>query len=153
MNIEAIIREYIDKSFHMSLATSQDNKPWVCEVHFAYDDNLNIYWRSKTDRRHSQEITANPSVAGNIVKQHALDEYPHAVYFEGKAEIIEDESQHQQLYEYFKLRQDVTEAIIEDAKQPDGHKFYKITVENWYAFGKFGGDKGQKFELAWNGGQ
>lgn len=153
MNIEAIIREYIDKSLHMSLATASDNKPWVCEVHFAYDNDLNIYWRSKTERRHSQEIAQNPNVAGNIVKQHQVDEYPHAVYFEGTAELIEDESQYQQLYEYFKQRQDVTESIIEDAKQPDGHKFYKITVANWYAFGKFDSDKGQKYELTWNGGQ
>jgi hypothetical protein len=47
----------------------------------------------------------------------------------------------------------IDESIMEDAKQEDGHKFYKITIENWYAFGKFGGDKGLKHKLAWNGGQ
>ena len=31
LDIENIIREYIDKSLHMSLATCVDNKPWVCE--------------------------------------------------------------------------------------------------------------------------
>lgn len=151
MNIEQIIREYINKSPHMSLATISDNRPWVCEVHFAYDENLNLYFRSKSATRHCQEIASNPSVAGNIVRQHALDEYPHAIYFEGKAELIADESKFQEIFGYFKQRQKVDENIIENAKKDDGHKFYKITVENWYAFGKFGGDKGQKYKLQWNG--
>lgn len=36
INVEQLIQEYIDKSLHMSLATVPDNKPWVCELHFAY---------------------------------------------------------------------------------------------------------------------
>ena len=42
--IEKIIREYITKIPHMSLAAVSDNKPWVCEVHFAYDNDLNLYF-------------------------------------------------------------------------------------------------------------
>lgn len=153
LNLEKIIREYINKSLHMSLATASGDRPWVCEVHFAYDDDLNIYWRSLTSRRHSQEVAVNHRVAGNIVKQHALDEYPNAIYFEGKAEIVEDESKYQEMYELFKKRQIGNENMVDDAKKPDGHKFYKVTVENWYAFGKFGGDSGQKYKLEWNGGR
>lgn len=152
INVEKVVREYIDKSIHMSLATSADNKPWVCEVHFAYDNELNIYWRSKTDRRHSQEIATNPYVAGNIVKQHDVGEYPNAIYFEGTAELVDDESKHVEIAELFISRQIGDNSIIEDAKKDDGHKFYKVTVANWYAFGKFGGDKGQKYKLEWNGG-
>jgi hypothetical protein len=33
--------------------------------------------------------------------------------------------------------------------EPDGHKFYKITVSKWYAFGRFGQPNGQKYELEW----
>lgn len=150
--LEQIIREYIDKSLHMSLATCADNHPWVCEVHFAYDDDLNVYFRSKNNRRHSREIAHNPNVAGNIVRQHAIDEYPHAIYFEGTAEEVSDETRYQELYELFARRQDVDESIIDDAKQADGHKFYKITVENWSAFGKFGREDGDKYILKWNGG-
>ena len=152
MDVEKIIREYIDKSLHMSLGTSKDNKPWVCEVHFVYDDKLNLYFRSLKSRRHSQEIAVNPSVAGNIVRQHAVDEYPHAVYFEGSAALIEDDAVRQELFPLFQTRLGSNEGILEDARQQDGHQFYKIVVENWYAFGKFDGDKGQKLVLNWNGG-
>lgn len=153
IDVEKIVREYIDKTLHMSLATVRNNRPWVCEVHFAYDESLNVYFRSKTATRHCQEIADNPSVAGNIVRQHAVEEYPHAIYFEGKAELVSDEDSFTEIFGYFKQRQNVDERIIDDAKRLDGHKFYKITVENWYAFGKFGGDKGQKYKLEWSSGK
>ncbi|MEK7153707.1 MAG: pyridoxamine 5'-phosphate oxidase family protein, partial [Patescibacteria group bacterium] len=89
MDIEKTIREYLPQVIHMSLATTKNNKPWVCEVHFAYDDALNLYFRSLASRRHSQEIAENPSVAGNIIKQHSLEEYPLGVYFEGMAEMMQ----------------------------------------------------------------
>src|SRR6478672_10503126 len=88
-DIERLVRENIDKSIHMSLATVRDNIPWVCEVHFAYDDDLNLYWRSLKDRRHSLEIADNPNVAGNIVDKFAVGEPPVGVYFEGAAELLE----------------------------------------------------------------
>jgi uncharacterized protein YhbP (UPF0306 family) len=153
MDIEKIVREYIDKSLHMSLGTSAGDQPWVCEVHFVYDAQLNLYFRSLTSRRHSQEIAANPRVAGNIVGQHALGEYPHAIYFEGTAEQITNADERQKLFPLFKQRLDCDETILEDAANPDGHQFFKISVKNWYAFGKFGGDRGNKYELKWNEGK
>src|SRR2546429_174368 len=88
--VEQIIREYLPGILHMSLGTSKDSKPWVCEVHFVYDNDLNIYFRSKKIRRHSQEIAQNPNVAGNIVEQHPAEQKPRGVYFEGTAEIVEN---------------------------------------------------------------
>jgi hypothetical protein len=109
-----------------------------------------LYWRSKRSRRHSQEVASNPSVAGNIVKQHELNEYPHAVYFEGQArELGSDEAQI--VAQLFAKRLGVNEAdILDDAADDEGHKFYKIVVTNWYAFGKFGQKSGHKYELEWN---
>jgi uncharacterized protein YhbP (UPF0306 family) len=154
MNIEPIIREYIDKSVHMSLATSTlDGRPWVCEVHFSYDDDLNLYWLSKSSRRHSLEIEANPNVAGNIVKQHEISEYPHAIYFEGKAVRVSNDNYFADICELFKNTGFDVEDMIKDAKNPEGHQFYKVKVENWYAFGKFGSDNAHKYQLAWNGGK
>jgi uncharacterized protein YhbP (UPF0306 family) len=150
-NIEQVIRDYLPQVIHMSLGTSKDNKPWVCEVHFIYDDELNLYFRSLTSRRHSQDIAVNPQVAGNIVKQHAVGEFPLGLYFEGTAGLLRDEAERRVVEPLFKERLGVTADILAEATKPDGHQFYKITVENWYAFGKFDGDKGQKLTLAWNG--
>jgi len=153
VNIEQIVREYIDKSVHMSLATASSNMPWVCEVHFVYDEHLNLYFRSLASRRHSQEIATNPNIAGNIVRQHALGEYPHGIYFEGTAKMLTDAAEQKRVFLLFQKRLKQPESILEEAQKPDGHKFYKITVKNWYAFGKFSGESGQKYELVWNGGE
>ncbi len=72
LDVEKVIREYIADLYHLSLATSSNDSPWVCEVHFAYDDDLNLFFRSLASRRHSQEIKDNSHVAGNIVRQHSL---------------------------------------------------------------------------------
>jgi len=151
VDLEKTVRENLDNTVHMSLGTSKDNTPWVCEVHFAYDKDLNLYWRSKPSRRHSQDIAANPNVAGNIVRQHALGEYPLGVYFEGTAELLGSDEQ-QVAYECLSQRLGLGEKILEDAAQEDGHKFYKVTVKNWYVFGKLEEEKGgQKYQLNWNG--
>ncbi|HET7640788.1 MAG TPA: pyridoxamine 5'-phosphate oxidase family protein, partial [Ktedonobacteraceae bacterium] len=73
----------------MSLGTCADGRPWVCEVHFMYDDDLNLYMRTRTTTRHAQEIQMNPQVAGDIVTQHFLNQKPRGVYFEGQAELLD----------------------------------------------------------------
>ncbi|MGB4768109.1 MAG: pyridoxamine 5'-phosphate oxidase family protein [Candidatus Saccharimonas sp.] len=153
MNIEQTIREYLPQVVHLSLATSKDNRPWVCEVHFAYDENLNIYFRSLTSRRHSQDIAANPKVAGNIVRQFAVGEYPLGVYFEGTAELLSSGVAQHKAFELIKARLNASDDILAEAERPDGHQFYKVTVANWYVFGKLGNStSGQKYKLEWNGG-
>ena len=127
MDVERIIREYLPGVIHMSLATSRDNKPWVCEVHYVFDKDLNLYFRSKEIRRHSKEITDNPFVAGNIVEQHSVDQEPRGVYFEGKAEILNSIDEDHPVYKLFCERFDLDEEILEDTKAENGHKFYKIS--------------------------
>lgn len=46
MDIEKTIRNYFPQVIHMSLATCADNKPWICEVHYVFDNELNLYFRS-----------------------------------------------------------------------------------------------------------
>lgn len=147
MDIEKIVREYIDKSLHLSLGTSADNKPWVCEVHFAYDDHLNIYFVSKLTTRHCLEITVNPHIAGNIVKQHKLEDAPIGIYFEGTAGEIDPTNQQLEIY-CSRLKRDKTD-LTAQLKEKDGRRMYKISVSNWAVFGKFGLDANQKHELKW----
>jgi uncharacterized protein YhbP (UPF0306 family) len=150
MNLEKIVRDYLAQVVHLSLGTSKDNKSWVCEVHFAYDKDLNLYYRSLTSRRHSQEIEANPYVAGNIVKQHDLGVSGVGIYFEGKAKKLEPGEEQNEAFECIKKRLKASDEILEEAKRPAGHQFYKITVSTYYAFGSFDGKPSQKYELRWS---
>ena len=150
VEVEDIIRNNIGATVHMSLATVSNNRPWVCEVHFAYDEELNLYFRSKASRRHSQEIAQNPYVSGNIVKQFELGEPVVGVYFEGTAEQLAHVTEESPAFVALQRLGLKTDALTEAENEADGHKFYKITVKNWYAFGRFGADHGQKLSLEWN---
>jgi uncharacterized protein YhbP (UPF0306 family) len=149
LDLEKTIREYLPNVIHMSLATSLNNKPWVCEVHFAYDNELNLYFRSTSNRRHSQEIAQNKMVAGNIVEQHSLSQKPRGVYFEGEAELLENVDLNHIAFKMCKERFGSDESILEDAKKDDGHKFYKIKVNTFYVFDSRESKPSQKYELPW----
>ncbi len=64
--IVALIKEVLEKSYLMSLATVDDGGVWVSDVIYVFDDNLNIYWMSDPGVRHSQAILKNPHVSGTI---------------------------------------------------------------------------------------
>jgi uncharacterized protein YhbP (UPF0306 family) len=145
--IEKSIRELITKTPHLSLATVNKGKPWVCEVHFAYDDELNLYFVSKLSTRHCQEIASNPHVAGNIIKQHPLTEAPSGLYFEGMAEeIVPSEAD---IARYCTaLGRDITQ-LKEQLSEPNGRRMFRIKVSNWAVFGNIDGSGHAKHELRW----
>ncbi len=151
-NVEKVVREFINKTIHLSLATVGNNAPWVCEVHFAYDDTLNLYFLSLKSRRHSQEIANNPNVAGNIIDKYGLGEPVVGVYFEGVAKLLPAGNEQNIAADCLKKRLGISDDITKEAASEDGHQFYKITVSNWYVFGRFGGTSGHKYKLEWNGG-
>lgn len=152
VDVEQVIRDYLPGVLHMSLATVANDRPWVCEVHFAYDDDLNLYFRSLAARRHSQELAANPNVAGNIVRQYELDEPVVGVYFEGVASQLKSADDQKRAFACLKDRLQLSGTSLEEAKQGDGHQFYKVEVQDWYVFGCFGQPSGQKYQLSWHGG-
>jgi uncharacterized protein YhbP (UPF0306 family) len=142
---EAIIREYLPQVIHMSLGTSSDNKPWVCEVHFVYDDDLkNLYWISDTTRRHSQDIEANPNAAGTIVTQHHLNQLVRGVYFEGKAHKLEDVSPEHPAYKAYAAR--FPSRPLGKVGTEAGPRFYRLAVSDWYVFDTYNGP-GQKLHI------
>lgn len=149
MNVEQTIRQYLPHIIHMSLATCNDNLPWVCEVHFSYDDDLNIYFRSKLATRHAAEIAQNSCVAGNMIIQHGLKDAPQGVYFEGKAEMLTDVDENHPAFITNCERFENDTAILDDAAAETGHKFFKITVSDWYLFDARESKPSQKYHLDW----
>jgi uncharacterized protein YhbP (UPF0306 family) len=154
VQVEKIIRSYIPQVVHMSLATSADGKPWVCEVHFCYDDNLNLYFRSLPSTRHCQEIIANPHVAGNIVTQHFLNQAPRGVYFEGTAEVLESVTADDTAIKACSARFGLDPAdIVAGATGKGPLRFYKITPAAFYLFDTYASKPARKYHLPWPAGQ
>lgn len=146
-SIEKNIRDLITKTPHLSLATVSENRPWVCEVHFAYDEQLNLYFVSKPSTRHCREIENNNNVAGNIIKQHSLSEAPKGLYFEGFAQMIEASDEDIERYAT-SLRRNF-EQIKTQLDEENGRRMYRIVVGNWAVFGDIDGSGHAKRELKW----
>jgi uncharacterized protein len=150
--IETTIREYIPQIIHMSLATVKGTKPWVCEVHFSYDDGLNLFFVSSQETRHAQELIANPYVAGNIVTQHHKNQKVRCVDFEGTASMLEGTEAESTAYKAYVERYGASEGLLNEIRKDGNTRFFKITVDTFYLFDSYGDERG-KHALPWNGGK
>ena len=146
--IESIIREYLPQIIHMSLATVHENMPWVCEVHFSYDDDLNLYFGSSSKTRHAQEILANPNVAGNIVTQHHKNQAVRCVDFEGTAEMLTAEVAERYAYPAHVARNGESQWLLNEIRKDGDMRFFRIKVKNFYVFDSYEGER-TKNKLVW----
>lgn len=57
------IKHYLKDIKLMQLATCREGQPWLCNVWYVMDGDVNIYFTSRITRRHSREIADNSKVA------------------------------------------------------------------------------------------
>lgn len=88
MDIKELIKEVLEKGYLMSLGTSDEGGVWVADMIYIFDDELNIYWMSDPDVRHSQAIYLNGTAAGTITAS-GKGEDNLGIQFSGVAEKIE----------------------------------------------------------------
>lgn len=89
MNIEKLVRKYLKDGRMLQIATVDGDQPWSSTVYYASDENLNLFWISKTDTRHSKEIHKHSKIAASIpIKFDDLTVV--GVQLEGVAELVEN---------------------------------------------------------------
>ncbi len=66
IDIKQRVREALEQGHLMSLGTVDSLGVWVADVGYMFDDNLNIYWMSSPNTRHSKAIELNGKVAASI---------------------------------------------------------------------------------------
>ena len=86
-DIKKLISEVLEKGYLMSLAIQDSGGVWACDVIYIYDDNLNIYWMSDPDVRHSKAIEVRSQIAGTITVS-GPREKGLGIQFEGLAQKI-----------------------------------------------------------------
>ncbi len=86
VDIRKKVLEVLNNTHLMSLGTYDDKGIWVADVIFVYDDDLNIYWLSAPDCRHSKAIIKNAKAAGTITSSVKSKEPNFGIQFDGKAE-------------------------------------------------------------------
>lgn len=65
-DIRKLIEEVLERGYLMSLGTVDDGGVWVADVIYVHDENLNLYWLSLPDARHSRALGENNGVACTI---------------------------------------------------------------------------------------
>lgn len=134
-NLRKLITDYLQEAKMMQLATALDNQPWVCNVWFAADEELNIYWFSSITRRHSKEVLKNNKVAAAIVLPHAPIDPPRGLQLQGVAEELNDTKDIQKAISFYQDRifpKEKIEQFMSDLKKP--HKFYRIKPTQFVLF-------------------
>lgn len=134
-NLKQLIQQYLQDIKMMHLATVADGKPWVCNVWFAADENMNIYWFSAVNRRHSEEVAKDPHVAGSMCLTQTPQDPPRGLQFEGTAKVLTNETDIAKAKSVYVDRIFPEERIQEftaHAERP--HKFYRIKPELFVLF-------------------
>ncbi|MBX4181307.1 pyridoxamine 5'-phosphate oxidase family protein [Candidatus Parcubacteria bacterium] len=89
MDVKAKILEVLSKGHLMSLATQDEGGLWVSDVIYIFDEDLNIYWMSDPDVRHSKSVLKNGQAAGSITITNNGEKPELGIQFSGIAEKID----------------------------------------------------------------
>jgi general stress protein 26 len=146
MNPKKLAKEYLENIKIMQLATADKNKPWVCTVHFYADNDLNLWWASRTDRKHSLQLAGNPQASATVLvhENTAEKDYVIAVTVSGQAELVKD------------ISENVKQAYITKLDRPEHltppnnmQEFYRLRPESIVLFDtkNFPKDPRQEFKL------
>ncbi len=125
-DLKSHIRDILKKVYVIQLATVHDGQPWCCNLHAVTDDDLNLYWVSTLDRRHSKEIADNPHVAAASALQ--LKKPLLCVQVEGTAKLVEDQTEIERIMklygEHHNSDKDWLNHIV-SGENP--HRLYRLT--------------------------
>ena len=119
MEIKDLIKEVLEKGYLMSLATLDNGGAWVSDVIYIHDDNLDIYWMSHAQTRHSKAILENPKIAATITVN-GPGEDNLGIQFEGVAQKIDGE------------REDLVEKHYNKRKKPKPIGSNGLHGASWY---------------------
>ncbi|MEK7615088.1 MAG: pyridoxamine 5'-phosphate oxidase family protein, partial [Patescibacteria group bacterium] len=89
-----LLKEIMDRTEFMAVATSGVDGQWVCPVQFSYDSHLNLYFKSMPGSKHMQNLLHSPDVAIAIF---STNRFPHedvaGLQIKGRAQILSDRSE------------------------------------------------------------
>lgn len=86
--IQKRIVEVLQNGYLMSLASVDENGPWVSDVIYISDKNLNIFFISRTEFRHSIAFLKNSQAAGAITARQQPEGQSTGVQFEGHVKTV-----------------------------------------------------------------
>lgn len=126
--LRKLIEEILQNTRELSLATAVENIPWCAVLVFGHDKNLNLYWVSYENARHSVEIEKNKNVAATITMQPTGNGQDKGLQIQGEARKLKEEEILGAAREYFAKRgTDKMPKTVEDVnKLLEGRSWYTL---------------------------
>jgi uncharacterized protein YhbP (UPF0306 family) len=134
-DIQSLLRDYLQKPDVMQLATVHDGQPWACTVHFYADENLQIYWMSTPERRHSLEVKDDKRVAVAVAIRAERDKPPIGVQMEGDAERIDDEEEMKRIIPLYAQKFDRSQTLLDEVLSGQNeNRLYRLKPRLYVVF-------------------
>jgi len=133
--LKNLIESYIKDQKLVQIATLNDNQPWISSVFYLCDSDLNLYWISLPDTRHSQHILNNLNTAATVVALGEAGKDIAAVQMEGNSVIVNDKKEIEEIIiQYCKLYNRGDKWLDEYLAGENPHKLYKFTPKSYELF-------------------
>lgn len=128
------LKDLLDQAQIMQLATAtSDGQPWICSVYFVYDDQLNVYWLSYPERRHSQELAQNARAA--VTMPIKVDLPVISLSAEGSVTRVHDEQVVQKIMERYVAKYGEGRGFYERfLAGSNKHVMYQLTPQHYILF-------------------
>lgn len=136
MEIRPLVENYLQSARLMQLATVRDGQPWVCTVYFVADEDMNLYWLSWPERRHSREVAQHDKAAAAVVVQDGGDRKPVVgIQVEGTVAEVTDEEAVKRISETYAQKYGQGKRFYKNFKTgTNRHHMYKLMPQKLVLF-------------------
>lgn len=134
----ACLKEALDRTEFMVVATVDNDGSWICPVQFSYDEQGGLYFKSIPESRHMKNISKDHRVSVAIFSTTRLsDGEVIGIQIKGEAKILVSHEEATVAARYFYTRADkkynYTTRVAEHLGENAVWNFVKITpTEIWY---------------------
>jgi len=133
--LKSLIKKYLNDQKLMQVASVRDGKPWVFTVWQVNDEDMNMYFFSSVNRRHSKDIASDGNVSGALAMPHTPDDKPRGLQFEGYADLVTDSAEILRIRELYEGRIFDADRIDKYMSNPENpHAFYRIKPSKYVLF-------------------
>lgn len=146
-NVSELVKQHLGAQRMMQIATTQNDRPWICTVFFVADGQQNLYWLSAPTRRHSQLIANNPKIAVAVPVK--FDWPVVGIQSEGTATIVQDAGEVKSVMDNYVAKYDKGQDFYDNfVNGTNQHQLYKFTPETFVLFDEvnFAGNPRQEWQ-------
>jgi len=129
-DLAAEVRSILDANLYVTLGTADaEGRPWAAPVYFATADDIDLYWVSAPDAKHSRNIAERPQVSLVVFDSQVPAYSGRAVYMVATAvELAGIELERGVSVYPGSPTRGASPVTLQDVTAPAGYRMYRATV-------------------------